>query len=196
MKRITFAILGGASVLGIIIIILAVVGTKSPIPLKRVAEQSHSARQQEPVARITIKDFTLKELEKSKELEVVIKAKECNLMHTADTIECSNVICTLIDHEKISASLRTGKAFVNRAQKTIFLFGDVLGVMKDLELYGTDINYNFSQQTLATDKSITISHPDFSVESHQSFIDLKNNKVQMSHGVFSEFKSHGMPQQP
>ncbi len=159
------------------------------MPLARTSSQ-------DAFASITIKDLTLKEFEKSKALELVVNAKECKLLHTSDTVECDQVTCTLLDHKVQSALLKTDKAFVDRTKKTIFFAGNVLGYMKDLVVQGADIYYNFLQQTLKTDKNALYSHPDFSISCQQSFIDLKNNRIEMAGGVVNEFTTLGKRQQP
>jgi len=203
MKRANFYILiGGATSISLLVVLIALIiisptlSKKSRQALPDIDFHIKKTIPQDSFASITIKDFTLKELEKSKELEVIINAKECNFIHTSDMVMCTHVTCTLFDHKNISASLKTDKAFVNRTQKAIFLSGSVLGHMKDLIIHGSDIYYNFLQQTLTTDKSIMYTHPDFSLCSHQSFIDLKNNRIEMSNGVVSEFTMHDKQQQP
>lgn len=157
-----------------------------PIQAPTITE-SEPTTTRDAVTSITIKDLTLKELEKNKELEVIINAHECKFLQPSDMVECAQVTCTLLDHKVPSALLKTDKAFINRAKKNIFFSGSVFGTVKDIVIQGNDINYNFSQQILYTDKTTTYHHPDFSIHAKKSFIDIKNNRIELFDGVINEF---------
>ena len=64
--------------------------------------------------------------------------------------------------------------------------GEVRGNFKELNILGSDINYNFSAQTLETDKTITYTYPQLKLTAQQSFIDLRDNRIEMSGGVITE----------
>jgi LPS export ABC transporter protein LptC len=142
---------------------------------------------QEVFTNITITNLTLKELERTKELEVIVNAQECKFLQPSDTIECSQVTCTLLDHQLPRAQLKTDKALINRTQKTILFSGSVFGNIKDVVIHGTDINYNFSQQILRTDKNTEYTHPDFYISAQKSFVDIKGNYFELYGGVINEF---------
>ncbi len=163
-----------------------------PVNTESIATGQNSSI--ESMANITIKDLTLKELEKKKDIEVIVNAKECKFLQFSDTVECSQVTCTLLDHKIPSAQITTNKALINRKNKNIFFAGVVQGTMKNLAITGADINYDFAQQILQTNQNALYTHPDFKISSQKSFIDIKNNRIEFSGGVINEFKVHDKQQ--
>ncbi len=199
MNRKTFytTIGGGIALLFCIVLLLLWNSIQKPvqtIPSKAVPNELERSSSQSAFASITIKDLTLKELEKNKDLEVIVNAKECNFLQSSDIVECSQVTCTLLDHKVPSAHLVTDKAHINRTQKNIYFPGAVQGNMKDFAIDGASINYDFSQQTLQTNQNTIYTHPDFKISSQKSFIDIKNNRIELSGGVINEFILHDKQQ--
>ena len=140
-------------------------------------------------AEIVIKDLILKEIEKHKGLEVVVNAREGKILNSTDKIECKNINCALNDNNKQIADLRSDSALIHKTTKNVLLSGPTFGHFYDIRIDGQDISYNYSNQTLVTNKKISYHHKHFSMLAKKSSVDLKNHKITMSGGVESTFLS-------
>ena len=116
----------------------------------------------------------------------ILTSKEGRIFKKTNEIECKDSVCSLIRNNKEIATLKSIKSLVNRNSKNIFLNGPVDGNFSELEFYGQDVNYNFSNQTIKTDKSLTYNYPNFSLTAQKSVFDLKENKIEMDGGIKSE----------
>jgi hypothetical protein len=140
-------------------------------------------------AEIVIKDLILKEVEKHKGLEVVVNASEGKILNSTDKIECKNIYCALNNNYKQIADLHAYNAVIHKNTKNVFLSGATVGHTCDVTITGQDITYNYSNQTLTTNKKTSYCHEFFSLTSQQSVVDLKNSKISMSGGVTSEISN-------
>jgi LPS export ABC transporter protein LptC len=140
-------------------------------------------------AEIVIKDLILKEVEKHKGLEVVVNASEGKILNSTDKIECKNIYCALNNNYKQIADVHAYNAVINKTNKNVFLTGSTVGHTCDVTITGQDITYNYSNQTLTTNKKTSYCHEFFSLTAQQSVVDLKNSKFTMSGGVTSEISN-------
>lgn len=159
--------------------------TKKQIDFLSVSKDDKSSEMVES-AEIVIKDLILKEIERHKGLEVVINASEGKILHLTDKIECKNINCALSDNKNKVADLQADKAVIYKATKDVLLSGQMKGHLYEMIIEGQDINYNYSNQTLVTDKEMVFKHSVFYLIAQKSFLDLKSNKITMSGGIQSE----------
>ena len=136
---------------------------------------------------ITIKNITLKDTEDQKGYELTVNARESKFYYTPNTVECNNVECSVKDQVSEVAQISAHKALVNRNNKVIFLAGPVLGHIKDITISGNNISYDFSSHTLSTHHALTYHHQDFQLSAPSSTLQLKQNRIEMSGGVTSNF---------
>jgi len=142
---------------------------------------------------IAIKNITLHETDKNKKYELIVTAEESTFHHIDDSIECNHVTCSIVHNGAHIAALSAEKSLLNRLAHCVTLTGLVKGTLKELGLYGCDITYNFSTQTVSTDKTTTYTHPQFLFSAQKSFVYVNEQKIEMSGGVHSEFfMSHDM----
>lgn len=138
-------------------------------------------------AEIIIKDLILKEIEKHKSLQVIINAHEGKIIHSDNTIECKKIKCSLCDKNRQIADLMSENATIDKTTKNVLLNGETIVHFDNMTINGNDIYYNYSNQTLNTDKKTKYNHPNFNISAQQSRIDFKKNEINMSGGVKSEF---------
>ena len=137
-------------------------------------------------AEIIIKDLILKEIEKQKKLEVIVNAGEGKILNSTDKIECKNITCALKNKSIQIADLHANDAMIQKNTKNVFLSGATIGHIFDITIQGRDIKFDYSNQTLSTNKESTYSHKNFTLSARRSDVDLKQNKIVMSNGVKSE----------
>lgn len=134
-------------------------------------------------AEIIIKDLILKEIEKHKGLAVIVNAREGKILNSTDKIECKNITCALSDNDNQIADLKSDNALIHKSTKNVLLSGPASGHFYDISINGQDINYNYLNQTLTTNKKIQYQHKYFSMSTNKSLVDLKYNKITMLDGV-------------
>jgi lipopolysaccharide export system protein LptC len=136
---------------------------------------------------ITVKDVTLRETDKKKGYELVITAKESKFHYVSDVVECYNVMCKILRNGTQVASLYSHKSLVDRLGKFVLCSGVVKGFFKEVTFNGSDICYNFSTQVVFSDKTITYTHPLFTLSANKSKVDINAQKIELCNGVRSEF---------
>lgn len=153
---------------------------------KKLVEQQETI-----LPEITIQDFHMKEIneEKSKNEIWILNSKRGKIFKKTNTIECTDVHCTLIRDDENIANLQANKSILDRNTKRVFLSGLVSGNLKELNILGKNINYDFSNQTLKTNNALTYTYPNFTLTAQQSFVDLKENKIEMKNGIKTEILS-------
>jgi hypothetical protein len=136
---------------------------------------------------ITIKDMQLHESEKKKGYELIVNAKESQFNQIANTIECNTVTCSIFQHGIHVAHINSSKSLIDRVSKNVTFAGSVHGLFKELTMHGSDICYNFSTNTVQTDKTMTYTHPFFNFSAKQCNVNIASQKIIMGNGVRSEF---------
>ncbi len=137
-------------------------------------------------AEIIIKDLLLKEIEKQKNLEVVVNAGEGKILNSTDKIKCKNITCSLKNQNMKVADLHANNATIEKNTKNVLLSGPTVGHIYDMTIKGCDIQFTHSTQTLSTNKESLYSHKNFILSAQISLIDIKKNTIMMSNGVKSE----------
>jgi LPS export ABC transporter protein LptC len=136
--------------------------------------------------QIKIQNFSMQEIDQNKSDIWTLNSREGHIFKTSNQIECFDVVCKLIRNNQLIAQLKSCQSLLDRNKKNIFMFGEVKGNFKNLNIFGFDFSYNFSTQLIKTDKMATITYPRLKVMSNQSFVDLRNNKIEMSGGIKTE----------
>lgn len=147
-------------------------------------------------AEIIIKDLILKEIEKQKKIEVVVNAGEGKILNSTDKIECKNIRCALKNQNIKIADLHANDAIIQKNTKNVLLSGATVGHIYDMTIQGCDIEFNYSTQTLSTDKESNYSHKNFMISAKKSLVDIKQNKIIMSNGVKSEIVNSSVLNSP
>jgi hypothetical protein len=137
-------------------------------------------------AEIIIKDLILKEIEKQKNLEVIINAGEGKILNATDKIECKNITCSLKKQNLKVADLHADNAIIQKNTKNVLLSGATVGHIYDMTIHGCDVKFTHATQTLSTNKESKYSHKNFTLSAKKSLVDIKKNKIIMSNGVSSE----------
>ncbi len=184
-KFLFFYLLALGAALGIGAVFFAPHQPKEKIAIAEPQAPSLVATTTQPT--IIIKDIVLKERGKNKQYELTVKAKESTVYHATDKIECTSVACSITHQGKSIAQLTAEKSIVDRQAKNVIFAGPVKGMFKDIVMQGHDINYNFSQQFIATDQQATYTHESFNLSAQQSFVDINSQKIILKNGVRSEF---------
>jgi len=140
-----------------------------------------------PGIHISINDIVLKEFEKSKNIEVVIKAQQCSFVQPSDTLECATVTCTLLQEKNTQATLTAPQAHLNRTEKTLHLAGGITGTLRELTFITDHLCYHFGEHMVHIESSAHYQHPFFSITATKSFVDVKKNQLSFSGGVCSTF---------
>lgn len=136
---------------------------------------------------ITIKNFTFKEYEKNKAYAFIINAAEGRFFQAQDTILCNAISCTLLNNNDQVAHIKASNASIKQSTKDVFIHGLVQGNFKELTMQATDMHYNFSTNTITTEKPIYYQHPHASFSAQKSSINIKEYSIAMDGGVQSEF---------
>lgn len=136
---------------------------------------------------LTIKGFSLHEMDKNRVYEFFIKAREGKLSHISNKVDCYDIECWLKNRGIDTAFLTAEHSIVKRDSKQFFLVGPVNGWVRDVKIQGSDIAYDFETQKIVTKNKTTFIHPCFWFCSQQSVIDLKSDEFQMDGGVKTEF---------
>jgi hypothetical protein len=136
---------------------------------------------------ITVKDITLHECEKRKGYELVVKAHESKFCPSSGSVECCSVMCNITRNGTSVAALHAEKSLIDRIARHVIFAGPVAGSLKDLQVQGFDLQYNFSTQTVQTNKKICYKHPSFTLQAGASIVDVNAQKIVMVNGVCSEF---------
>ena len=140
-----------------------------------------------PSPDISMKNFTLKEFEKSKKYGLIVNAQEGTFSHSSDLVTCNKISCTIFKQNDEIAHLQAPLAKVKRMLKEIMLVGPVCGTMKDVTINGEDVRYNFSSHIITTEKPMVYRHKLGSFVASKSEFNVKENAIEMSGGIRSEF---------
>ncbi|MCK4650849.1 LPS export ABC transporter periplasmic protein LptC [Candidatus Babeliales bacterium] len=140
--------------------------------------------------QIIIKEFKMKETSKNKHESWKLISREGKIYKTSNIIECENVSCQLKRGKEEIASIYSYKSILDRNKKNIFLTGKVTGNFKELKIEGSDINYNFSNQTIKTKKVLNYTYPNFNITAAESYFDIKKNRIKMSKGIKTEISNN------
>jgi LPS export ABC transporter protein LptC len=135
---------------------------------------------------IIIREFKMKHACDNKKESWAISSKIGKIYKISNKIDCSNVLCQLRIKNQEIAQLHSDKSIVNRNNKNIFLCGPVTGNFRELKINGQDINYNFSDQTISSEKPLHYAYPNFHLKAKQSCLYLNKNKIEMSGGIRTE----------
>lgn len=189
MKKSTIFFITISSLLfiaGIIITTISLVPKHEPtITLKKITPESYD--QTTTTACITIKNLIIRETLKNKDYRIIIKAQEGKVFHTQNKIECNNTTCQLWHKNANIGHIFSQKAFINKQEKEAFFSDLVYGNLEDLVFRTSNIHYDFANQQISTEATITYTHPSFSVTAHKSLVDIHKKEIHMDNGVHSEF---------
>ncbi|MCK4265498.1 LPS export ABC transporter periplasmic protein LptC [Candidatus Babeliales bacterium] len=136
------------------------------------------------------KTVTLHQIAPDKKKGFSISAEEA-IMHKNkkhhENIICKNVTCTFITEKNTPAHLYSVKTTFNTETKNLFLENTVTGTVNNINLKGSNFNYDFNKQTIKSKEKATLSHPRFNIYSNKTEIKLKDKVVKLDGGIKSEF---------
>ena len=135
---------------------------------------------------IIVKDFFLRETTKNKSDSWTLYSKLGKIFKSLNQIECIDVFCLFKNKDQEIANLKAQKSLLDRNKKTLFISGMVTGNLKELNIMGESINYNFSDQIIKTEKMLTYSAQNFKLTAQKSTFNIKENKIEMTNGIKSE----------
>jgi LPS export ABC transporter protein LptC len=189
MKKSTIAFIIISSVLivaGIVITVISMIPKHEPtITLKKITPESQDSTT--TTACITIKNLIVRETLKNKNYRIIIRAQEGKVFHAQNKIECDNTTCHLWHKNVNIGYIFSQKAFIDKQAKEAFFSDIVYGNLEDLAFRTSNIHYDFANQTVSTDETITYTHPSFSVTAQKSRVDISKKEIHMDGGVRSEF---------
>jgi len=171
---------------GIVTTVILLVPKHEPaITLKKITPESQD--QTTTTACITIKNLIVRETLKNKDYRIIIKAQEGKVFHAQNKIECNNTTCHLWHKNTNIGYIFSQKAFIDKQAKEAFFADLVYGNLEDLAFRTSNIHYDFANQMVSTETTITYTHPSFSITAHKSLVDINKKEIHMDGGVRSEF---------
>jgi len=138
---------------------------------------------------VSIKNVTLHEYSKKKDYELILKAEESSLDHTAEKVLCQRVDCTILKNNKDFGALHTTQSLIDRTDKTVSCEGFVHGRLQGVVFEGNDIVYNFADQVMTTQQPMFYTYKNLNLTAAQSTVNIAEQVVQMSGGVKTEFEN-------
>lgn len=102
-------------------------------------------------------------------------------------VQQPHIALTLPSEEEITFDSRT--ALLNTKTGDLTLKKESVAHFNDLTLKGTTFHYCYKDQTLRSNKPLTITHPYAELQAGKSFIALTQEKIMFSGGVKTEFSS-------
>lgn len=136
---------------------------------------------------IVMKNIAIHEYEKSHKYEFILTAEEGTFDHNSENVACLQTKCQILCQGTSLGLIHAQKSLLDQHKKQILFQGPLHATYKDLDIQGSDIEYNFLRNIVATKKTIVYSHPLFSLSAHESIFDIKAEKIFMQNGVRTEF---------
>ena len=159
---------------------------------KRLLDETRSETQVD-TPEIIIDDFKMKHAIKDKNKSWALHAAKGKIYKASNRIECDAASCTLKSKNKTIARLNSQTSILYKNDHLFVLSGNVNGHFNDLSLWGNDISYNFSHQTIQTHNVTTYSYKNINLEVNKSLIDVNKNTIYME-GVKTKITQPGNQQ--
>jgi len=113
-------------------------------------------------------------------------AKEAHFFDTTQVVSLKDVLLTLDSTEDNSYTIRGNEGDYCRKSEEIILKGRVVGKSQSgYQLETTQLTYKQKEQSVVTDKPVTLSGPFFRVKGEGLYLDLKRNKFMVKRNVFT-----------
>lgn len=149
-------------------------------------EHQHPQPADSKPATISMKNITLRKREKHKDYELIISAQESLFYRESDTISCKDITCNITHSGNTVANIHAERSTIDQKKKIILFPGIAHGKVRNLFIEGKDFMYNFSDQIITTDQTVTYTHPLFTLSAQHSTISITEQTIHMDKGVYSE----------
>ena len=189
MKRISILFITiGLLALLVCCVVLMISFLPNKQPTIQLRHQSTTSQTTTPTsACITIKNLTVRETLKNRDYRIIIKAQEGKVYHIQNKIECNSTMCNMWHNSNCMGYIFSEKAFIDKFKKEVFFSGLVHGQFEDITFRASNIAYDFANQIVNTEATITYTHPSFAITAHKSQASIQDKIIHLTGGVRSEF---------
>ncbi len=131
--------------------------------------------------KLSSKSVQIKEISEDANKSFFINADEI-ILEKEEFLTCKNT------HFSIPAQLLhlySPTTIFNTKTKDLFLNDNVTGKFNDINLKGSNLNYNFNSQIIKSDQQFVITHPQIEITGNKGELNIKDKKANLYDGVKS-----------
>ena len=115
--------------------------------------------------------------------DCLIKSEKCALFQSKNKAICSNLRCKFSTNKQQVATLTAHSAYIDHAQKKIFLPGTILGTFQEWQFTNQDVFYNSHTHTMTAVNITMHNDQKFFLRANNSTMDLKQEQLRFENGV-------------